>query len=235
MHPPRWRPAISLSARARFGMDRFLVRKRPLDEEGGSPAKAARPAPAPEVGVPEAAADLISSLQDESWRSALKAEVGKAYFNDLATAVARERASKTIFPPKADVFTAFNLTPLPSVRVVIIGQDPYHGPGQAHGLSFSVRRGIALPGSLKNIFTELEADIPGFKRPAHGDLSAWARQGVLMLNASRAWHHPVPFPPHMPRRSTRAVRGSPTLSLTCAGGAAMHALTAGWVLLRAWQ
>ena len=84
-------------------------------------------------------------------------------------------------------FTAFNLTPLPAVRVVIIGQDPYHGAGQAHGLAFSVGRNVAVPPSLKNIYAELETDLPGeFRRPSHGHLESWARRGVLLLNATRA-------------------------------------------------
>jgi uracil-DNA glycosylase len=92
-----------------------------------------------------------------------------------------------VYPPRDQVFAAFNLTPLPDVRVVVIGQDPYHGPGQAHGLSFSVGRGVAVPPSLKNIYQELETDLAGaFKRPSHGNLEAWAKRGVLLLNATRA-------------------------------------------------
>ena len=111
-------------------------------------------------------------------------EFAKPYFEALAKAVAAERAKKEVFPPAADVFTAFNLTPLNDVRVVIIGQDPYHGDGQAHGLCFSVQRHIAVPPSLKNIYTEMLDDVPGFKRPSHGNLEAWARRGVFLLNAT---------------------------------------------------
>jgi len=89
-----------------------------------------------------------------------------------------------VYPKPSDVFNAFDLTPFNEVKVVILGQDPYHGANQAHGLSFSVQKGVAIPSSLKNIYKELQADIPGFKIPAHGDLSSWAKQGVLLLNAT---------------------------------------------------
>jgi uracil-DNA glycosylase len=89
-----------------------------------------------------------------------------------------------VYPKHSDVFNAFKLTPLNEVKVVILGQDPYHGTNQAHGLSFSVQKGVAVPPSLKNIYKELQADIPGFNMPSHGDLSSWAKQGVLLLNAT---------------------------------------------------
>ena len=92
-----------------------------------------------------------------------------------------EAAGRTVYPPRADRLRAFELTPLDSVKVVILGQDPYHGPGQAHGLAFSVPEGVKQPPSLANIFKELEADC-GIARPAHGNLEGWARQGVLLLN-----------------------------------------------------
>ena len=103
-------------------------------------------------------------------------------------------AGKTIFPPENDIFTQFNLTPFDKVKAVILGQgipyravliiDPYHQPGQAHGLCFSVRKGVTVPPSLRNIYKELTTDIPGFKAPSHGFLESWAKQGVLMLNAT---------------------------------------------------
>lgn len=96
---------------------------------------------------------------------------------------AEEAAGKTLFPPRGQRLAALELTPLDAVKVVILGQDPYHGAGQAHGLSFSVRPGVRIPPSLRNIYKELEADL-GLPRPAHGNLEAWARQGVLLLNAS---------------------------------------------------
>ena len=116
-----------------------------------------------------------------SWRQALTDEFGADYFRDLEAFVAAERMAHTVFPPAGDVFTALRLTPLDEVRVVILGQDPYHDEGQAHGLSFSVRRGVRLPPSLRNIFAELEADL-GIRPHGHGCLEDWARQGVLLLN-----------------------------------------------------
>ena len=96
---------------------------------------------------------------------------------------AEEQVGKTLFPPRGQRLAALELTPLDAVKVVILGQDPYHGAGQAHGLSFSVRPGVRIPPSLLNIYKELEADL-GLPRPTHGNLEAWARQGVLLLNAS---------------------------------------------------
>jgi uracil-DNA glycosylase len=89
-----------------------------------------------------------------------------------------------VYPKPSDVFNAFNLTPFNEVKVVILGQDPYHGANQAYGLSFSVQKGVAVPPSLKNIYKELQADILGFNIPSHGDLSSWAKQGVLLLNVT---------------------------------------------------
>lgn len=96
--------------------------------------------------------------------------------------VSEKQAQKEIYPPSSLIFNAFNTTPLAQVKVVILGQDPYHGPNQAHGLSFSVQRGVALPPSLRNIFHELHADV-GVEIPRHGDLTHWAEQGVLLLNS----------------------------------------------------
>jgi uracil-DNA glycosylase len=113
----------------------------------------------------------------------LRDEFAKPYWNTLQHFVAGERARHVVFPPADDVFAALHLTPFATTRVVILGQDPYHGPGQAHGLCFSVRRGVSIPPSLANIHKELTADL-GIAPPAHGNLEAWARQGVLMLNAT---------------------------------------------------
>jgi len=118
----------------------------------------------------------------ESWRQALAPALGTSEARKLGGFLqSEEAAGKAIYPPRGSRLTAFDLTPLDRVRVVILGQDPYHGPGQAHGLSFSVRAGIRVPPSLANIYKELETDL-GLPRPDHGDLSAWARQGVLLLN-----------------------------------------------------
>ncbi|MFO0744463.1 MAG: uracil-DNA glycosylase [Myxococcota bacterium] len=117
-----------------------------------------------------------------AWQDALGAELEQPYFKALEAFVAAERATKTVFPPEADVFSALALTPLADVRVLILGQDPYHDDGQAHGLCFSVKPPTRPPPSLRNIFKELASDI-GVAAPGHGDLSAWARRGVLLLNA----------------------------------------------------
>lgn len=118
-----------------------------------------------------------------TWHDVLAEEKQQPYFIDTLSAVAAERAAGvTVYPPQKDVFNAFRFTELSHVKVVILGQDPYHGPGQAHGLSFSVLPGIAPPPSLMNMYKELEASIPGFARPRHGYLESWARQGVLLLN-----------------------------------------------------
>jgi uracil-DNA glycosylase len=117
------------------------------------------------------------------WNPVLRGELDKPYWADLQRFVADERAHHAVYPPDAEVFAALHLTPLAEVKVVILGQDPYHGPGQAHGLCFSVRSGVKAPPSLQNIFTELHADM-GIDPPAGGDLTPWARQGVLLLNAT---------------------------------------------------
>ena len=117
----------------------------------------------------------------DAWRPLLAEELKKPYFAALAERVDAAYETQTVFPPREELFTAFELTPPEAVRVVILGQDPYHEPGQAHGLAFSVRRGVKLPPSLRNIYQELESDL-GISPAKDGDLSAWARQGVLLLN-----------------------------------------------------
>ncbi|ENY73484.1 uracil-DNA glycosylase [Aeromonas diversa CDC 2478-85] len=119
----------------------------------------------------------------QSWSDVLGAEKQQDYFKQtMATVRAEREAGKIIYPPAADVFNAFKLTELAEVKVVILGQDPYHGPNQAHGLCFSVLHGVRIPPSLVNIYKEMERDLPGFVAPAHGYLESWARQGVLLLN-----------------------------------------------------
>ena len=115
------------------------------------------------------------------WLEPLKPEFSKPYYRDLYNKVKEEYSRTLVFPPSDKIFTAFELTPLNKVKVVIIGQDPYHGPGQAMGLCFSVPSGIEVPPSLKNIYTELHTDI-GCTIPNTGDLTKWAQQGVLLLN-----------------------------------------------------
>jgi uracil-DNA glycosylase len=121
---------------------------------------------------------------EPGWKEILKQEFNKPYFLQVATFLRTEKlAGKTIYPPGSLIFNAFNTTPFEKVKLVIIGQDPYHGQGQAHGLSFSVQNGVNTPPSLINIFKELNSDI-GVPIPNHGNLSHWAEQGVLLLNAS---------------------------------------------------
>ena len=116
-----------------------------------------------------------------TWNEILAEEMQKDYYQELQAFVQKRRAEVRVFPEEKNVFTALELTPFESVKVVILGQDPYHGFGQAHGLSFSVQKEIPLPPSLKNIYKELQEDIGG-ELPTEGDLSHWAKQGVLLLN-----------------------------------------------------
>lgn len=120
---------------------------------------------------------------EESWKKRLEGEFEKPYFSRLAEAVRQEYHMHTCYPPGRLIFNAFNLCPFDRVKVVIIGQDPYHEPGQAHGLSFSVQDGVVFPPSLMNIFKEIEGDL-GTPVPTTGNLTRWAAQGVLLLNAT---------------------------------------------------
>lgn len=127
----------------------------------------------------------MSIVLPPSWLDVLKGEFEKPYMAQLKKFLQAEKeAGKVVYPRNADIFNAFNKTPFDKVKVVILGQDPYHGPNQAHGLSFSVQKGIDIPRSLINIYKELATDIPGFVKPAHGNLESWAEQGVLLLNAT---------------------------------------------------
>ena len=117
------------------------------------------------------------------WNPVLRDEFARPYWPQLQHFVAAERAQFTVFPPAADVFAALHLTTYADTRVVILGQDPYHGPKQAHGLCFSVRPGVAIPPSLANVYKELRTDLD-ITVPRHGNLEAWARQGVLLLNTT---------------------------------------------------
>ncbi len=120
---------------------------------------------------------------EASWKAALATEFTQAYFQSLAQHLRQEKqAGKTIYPPGPKIFNAFDTTPFEQVKVVILGQDPYHNPGQAMGLSFSVPQGVTIPPSLRNIYKELATDI-GIQIPNHGDLTKWAEQGVFLLNA----------------------------------------------------
>jgi uracil-DNA glycosylase len=120
---------------------------------------------------------------EESWKAILEGEFDKQYFKELKEFLVDEKSKYSVYPPGGLIFNAFRLTPFDRARVVLLGQDPYHGQGQAHGLCFSVPPGISAPPSLVNIFKEVERDL-GIPVPSHGNLEGWARQGVLLLNAT---------------------------------------------------
>jgi uracil-DNA glycosylase len=125
----------------------------------------------------------VDVRMEDSWKQVLTEEFTKPYFDDIKSFLLTEKKKgKTIYPPGSLIFNAFNTTPFDQVKVVILGQDPYHGPKQAMGLCFSVSRSVTPPPSLKNIFKELQQDL-GIQTPSHGDLTHWAQQGVFLLNA----------------------------------------------------
>ena len=130
----------------------------------------------------------MSIQLEPSWLAKLKGEFEQPYMAGLKSFLIAEKRQFPVYPPGKEIFFAFESTPFDKCKVVILGQDPYHGPGQAHGLSFSVRRGVHPPPSLKNIFKELHADLP-IPIPNHGDLTNWAQQGVLMLNTVLTVRH----------------------------------------------
>jgi uracil-DNA glycosylase len=127
--------------------------------------------------------ETIDPQIDQSWKEILKPEFEAEYFAKLREFLINEKRSNVVYPPGKKIFAAFNCTPFHEVKVVILGQDPYHGPGQAHGLCFSVPHGVAKPPSLLNIFKEINLDL-GLPMPNHGNLEKWASQGVLLLNAT---------------------------------------------------
>ncbi len=122
-------------------------------------------------------------IQEKGWSQLLQEEFNQSYFKNLTEFVKNEYKEHTVFPPQESVFAAFENTPLEQTKVIILGQDPYHGKGQANGLSFSVNEGIAIPKSLQNIFKELNSDL-GIENSNNGDLNHWAKQGVLLLNTT---------------------------------------------------
>ncbi|WP_316829789.1 uracil-DNA glycosylase [Pedobacter aquatilis] len=127
----------------------------------------------------------MSAALEPGWLAVLEEEFEKDYMKSLKAFLLEEKEKgHQVYPKGADIFNALNTTPFDKVKVVILGQDPYHGVNQAHGLSFSVQKGVPVPPSLKNIYKELETDIIGFKTPQHGNLMHWAEQGVLLLNAT---------------------------------------------------
>jgi len=125
----------------------------------------------------------INPQIDESWKTVLEDEFNKPYFQELKSFLVAEKSKYTVYPPGSRIFAAFDVTPFDNVKVVILGQDPYHGAGQAHGLCFSVPKGVQKPPSLLNICKELNTDL-GIPIAKHGNLEKWAKQGVLMLNAT---------------------------------------------------
>lgn len=126
---------------------------------------------------------MAEKIINNSWDLILKEEFESPYMEKLKDFLKNQRATHTVYPKKTEVFNAFKLTSFENVKVVILGQDPYHGPNQAHGLSFSVNYGIKIPPSLANIYKELKTDVD-FTIPSHGNLTGWANQGVLLLNAT---------------------------------------------------
>lgn len=126
---------------------------------------------------------MLKEQLPPTWREALEAEFSEPYMASLEAFLERERKEHTVYPPPEDMLNALKYTPFDQVRVLVVGQDPYHGKGQAHGLAFSVRRGVRPPPSLLNIFKELQDDL-GLPFPQHGSLERWAKQGVLLLNTS---------------------------------------------------
>lgn len=126
---------------------------------------------------------MVNPKIEPSWLKALETEFGQPYFTELKSFLVKEKGQHVIYPPGNRIFAAFDYTPFDEIKVVILGQDPYHGPGQANGLCFSVNDGIRCPPSLVNIFKELKDDI-GCDAPVHGNLEGWAKQGVFLLNAT---------------------------------------------------
>ncbi len=138
--------------------------------------------------------NLLSHLSEESWKNALIKYASRPSFSSLAKFVESERTNKQVYPPPSDTFTALNLVPFHKVKVVIVGQDPYHGAGQGHGLAFSVRKGVKIPPSLRNIYKEVISNDCGLNvAPKHGCLERWSKQGVLLLNSVLTVRKGEPF------------------------------------------
>jgi uracil-DNA glycosylase len=143
----------------------------------------ARPGSGSAALASEQASGVRLHLVRTDWNPVLRGQLEQPYWSELQAFVARERANGPVYPPPEEVFSALHLTSSAATKVLILGQDPYHGAGQAHGLCFSVRRGVPIPPSLRNMYAELRADL-GIEPPGHGNLEAWARQGVLLLNTT---------------------------------------------------
>ncbi|KAF0695556.1 Aste57867_13596 [Aphanomyces stellatus] len=170
------RPAKRRAGASKGDAPSPVAKKTKAEDAKKAETEEAEPSPA------VTSSSLAMLLTEPKWKELLAPEFKKNYFKQLEAFLVREQKKKaTIFPPKAEIFAALNLCPFEKIKVVIIGQDPYHGPGQAHGLCFSVRHGVPPPPSLKNIYKEACADV-GIVKPTHGSLLAWCDQGVLMLN-----------------------------------------------------
>ncbi|CAM5162341.1 unnamed protein product [Eretmochelys imbricata] len=170
----------------------FAKKQKPVEDESGkaspcspplSPEQLERIRRNKEAALQRLASRSVPAGFGEGWRRPLVGEFTKPYFSQLTAFVADERKRHTVYPPPQQVFTWTQMCDIREVKVVILGQDPYHGPSQAHGLCFSVQRPVPPPPSLENIYKELSADIEDFTHPGHGDLTGWAKQGVLLLNA----------------------------------------------------
>lgn len=173
-------------------MDKFLKTsaKRTLETDSAVNAEVS---PSKNLKVTSKFDDLENYLTDKSWHDILDPEFKKDYWNGLKrNLVSEDTAKKTIYPPIQDIFNAFNTCPFPNVKVVILGQDPYHGPDQAHGLSFSVKKGVTTPPSLVNIYKELKEEYPNYVIPKHGYLQQWCSQGVFLLNATMTVEKAIP-------------------------------------------
>ncbi|KAK3582758.1 hypothetical protein CHS0354_015282 [Potamilus streckersoni] len=195
-------PSVTTKRPASFDAseDQKTPPKRPRNDENQSPCKTpTEDSPAPlspeqQKRIEQNKLQALVKLHEKksngllvgfgpSWFKALEPEFSKPYFIELSKFVESERRKGTVYPPSEDVFTFTRASDIKDVNVIILGQDPYHGPNQAHGLSFSVKKGVPAPPSLKNMYQELSRDIDGFRDPGHGYLLGWAEQGVLMLNA----------------------------------------------------
>uniref|UniRef100_A0A8C3T0J8 Uracil-DNA glycosylase n=1 Tax=Chelydra serpentina TaxID=8475 RepID=A0A8C3T0J8_CHESE len=170
----------------------FAKKLKPVGDESGkaspcspplNPEQLERIRRNKEAALQRLASRSVPAGFGEGWRRQLAGEFTTPYFSQLMAFVADERKRHTIYPPPQQVFTWTQMCDISDVKVVILGQDPYHGPSQAHGLCFSVQRPVPPPPSLENIYKELSTDIEDFTHPGHGDLTGWAKQGVLLLNA----------------------------------------------------
>ncbi|TKR64141.1 hypothetical protein L596_024723 [Steinernema carpocapsae] len=178
--------STSVAASDRKPAKAVLKKKPEEDEENAEIERISEKTEKSDSAKEETLLDFLkNSIRDEKWRGLLDAEFRKKYMTEVVEFLEKEkRKGAKVFPPRNEIFSAFNLTPFDNIKVVLLGQDPYHDDGQAHGLCFSVKPGIRPPPSLKNMYKELVTDTGTFKVPDHGCLIPWAEQGIFMLNAS---------------------------------------------------